>query len=268
VALKRILATTAIRVKENALKNSWPKIVKWLVILAMPFFLGFNVVTLIVSPAYPTFEYAKDNFPPDPLGLTQDQRLDLALVAVRYLQKWDSAEDVIFMLEEQVLPDTGEPLYKASEIQHMIDVKVLTDTIRILGIGAAVIVVGGLAALLWKPATRLIGYKAIFRGGLLTSAILFAIAMFILLAWSVFFVQFHELLFPPGSWTFFYTDGLIRLFPEKFWFDIGVLLSVSILLLGIGVTLLGYFLVKRNAEPKRNDTSRAARRRQARKSSQ
>jgi len=62
------------------------------------------------------------------------------------------------------------------------------------------------------------------------------------LAWSTFFVQFHELLFPPGTWTFAYSDSLIRLFPEKFWFDFGVLLSVLAFSLGLIVTGLGWIL--------------------------
>ena len=70
-------------------------------------------------------------------------------------------------------------------------------------------------------------------------------ALAILIAWPIFFVQFHELLFPPGTWTFAYTDSLIRLFPEQFWFDIGVLISVTTLVLGIFVALVGYFMSKR-----------------------
>ena len=41
------------------------------------------------------------------------------------------------------------------------------------------------------------------------------------------------------------TDSLIRLFPEQFWFDIGVIMSVGALLLGVVVTAVGYGLVKK-----------------------
>jgi uncharacterized membrane protein len=53
-------------------------------------------------------------------------------------------------------------------------------------------------------------------------------------------VQFHELLFPPGTWTFNYSDSLIRLFPEMFWFDIGVLISGLALALGVVAALTGW----------------------------
>lgn len=225
--------------------KKWPTIVKWLVIIAMPFFLGFTMITLTVNPAYPTYEYAKATFPADPLGLTQPQRLDLALVAVDYLGRWDTAEDVIFMLAEQVDPNTGALWYLQSELDHMVDVKRLTDFIRVGAIVTGITVIFGVTALVWRKSTRYTGYQAIFGGGVFTAIVLAVIALFILLAWQIFFVQFHELLFPPGSWTFYNTDGLIRLFPEKFWFDFGVILSVGSLLLGVGVALLGYLLMRR-----------------------
>lgn len=218
----------------------------WLVVLAMPFCLGFTTVRLIISDAYPRIAYRQAAFPPDPFGFTQEQRLELALVAVGYLRRPEPAESVIFLLEEQRIPATDRPLYNPAEIGHMIDVKRVTDAIRRLSWIATATVVAGLALLLVRPTTRPFASRALYHGGLATAATLLAIALFILLAWSVFFVQFHELLFPPGTWTFAYSDSLIRLFPEKFWFDLGVILSVSTLLEGALVAAFGYWLLKRS----------------------
>jgi uncharacterized membrane protein len=33
----------------------------------------------------------------------------------------------------------------------------------------------------------------------------------------VLFVGFHQLFFDPNTWTFLFSDTLIRLFPERFW---------------------------------------------------
>lgn len=214
----------------------------WLVVLAMPFFLGFTTIRLIVSEWYPRYEYAKDNFPADPFGFTQEQRLELALVAVDYLRRPEAAEEVIYLLEDQRIPGTADPLYNPEEISHMVDVKHVTDAIRRLSWVATVIVVGGLVVLLVRPETRPVAYRALYYGGVATTVILLALALFILLGWSIFFVQFHELLFPPGTWTFAYSDSLIRLFPEKFWFDLGVILSVGTLVEGILVGVIGYWL--------------------------
>ena len=68
----------------------------------------------------------------------------------------------------------------------------------------------------------------------------------ILLSWNLVFTQFHEILFPPDTWTFYYSDSLIRLFPEKFWFDFGLLWTGAIFLEGIILAVFGYFLVRRN----------------------
>lgn len=236
-------------------------LIRWLVTLAMPFFIGLGGIKLLVSlgPAYVNWEYNKSNFPndlqtvsPDTIAvlnlvpLTTEQRTELALVAVDYLQRSEPAEEVIYLLEEQTLPVTGAPLYNEAEIGHMLDVKHLTDAISRIVWVVGVIVVGGLGLLLWQDGSRPAGFLSIRNGGNATTAILLFIALFILFAWRVFFVQFHELLFPPGTWTFAYTDGLIRLFPEKFWFDAGVLMSMVPLAGGIIVAIIGHVLFKRS----------------------
>lgn len=233
------------------------KVIFWLVVLAMPFFLGFSTIRLFIGNAerYVTYEYGKASFPPDlerfsesqqeMLGVepfTQQQRRELALVAVDYLQRPDPAEEVIYLLEEQQLPGSDRPLYNAEEISHMVDVKRVTDAIGRLNWLMALIVLGGLVFFLARAQTRWQGYQAIFYGGVATVAVLLFIALFILIGWDSFFVLFHELLFPPGTWTFRYSDSLIRLFPETFWFDFGVLLSGTAFFSGLLVALLGYLL--------------------------
>lgn len=233
------------------------RLIHWLIVIIMPFFLGFSAIELMVNNAerYVEFEYAKPNFPRDlalvnevqqqRLGLepfTQAERQELALVAVEYLKRSQPAEDVIYLLEEQTLPGTDSPLYNEAELSHMVDVKHLTDAISRLNLFASFIVIGGLFVLLLMAPHRELAYRAIFRGGVATTALLLLIGLFILLAWNIFFVQFHELLFPPGTWQFAYSDSLIRLFPEMFWFDFGVLLSIVALSLGVITTLAGWFL--------------------------
>jgi integral membrane protein (TIGR01906 family) len=159
------------------------------------------------------------------------------------MQRPEPAEEVIYLLEELRLPeDSTQPLYNEAEISHMLDVKHLTDNIRNIFWVTAVFVLVGFAILFARAEGRWLGRLAMYRGGLATVAVLTGIALFILIGWSFFFVFFHELLFPPGTWTFYYTDSLIRLFPEQFWFDMGLILSLTPLLLGIGLTAVGYVL--------------------------
>ena len=125
------------------------------------------------------------------------------------------------------LPGTDQPVYTAYDVKHMIDVRHVLDTAwRVLAV-AAIIVIGGLLALLIPRSTRRDGYAAIFIGGLITTLLLVAMILFLALSWRTFFITFHEVLFPAGGWTFDLTSTLIRIFPDRFWFD-GFLLGVGV----------------------------------------
>lgn len=219
-------------------------IVRWLVILAMPFFLGMGTIRAIIAWDYPSFEYQR--IPPDTFGFTPEQRLELAHGTLEYLQRGEPADEVIYMLEDLRLPNSDVPLYNPSEIGHMIDVKNMADGMKRVAYVSGAIVLIGLSILLFPQKTRLYGWRTLMFAGLATVIVLAAIAIAILIAWPIFFVQFHELLFPPGTWTFAYSDSLIRLFPEQFWFDIGVIISGVTLGLGILVAIGGYLMSKRS----------------------
>jgi integral membrane protein (TIGR01906 family) len=224
------------------------KIVRWIVVFAIPFFLTLVTLRLMISwqdPSYPEFEYPR--IAPDPFGFTSDERLDMAETTLSYLRRPEPAEEVIFILEDLRLPGSEDPLYNQREIGHMLDVKDLVDTFKILTWILSVIVIGGLIVLLARSETRSLGYKAVMWGGLLTTGILLLMLVLILLSWNLVFTQFHEILFPPDTWTFYYSDSLIRLFPEQFWFDFGLLWTGAIFLEGIILAVAGYFLVKRSS---------------------
>lgn len=219
-------------------------IVRWLVILAMPFFLGLGMIRAIIAWDYPAFEYPR--IAPDQFGFSDEERLELAQGTLVYLQRPEPATEVIGLLEELQLPGTDRPLYNEREIGHMIDVKNVADGMKRVAYAAGAIVLVGLAVLLVPRATRHYGWRTLYFAGLATVIALAVIALAILIAWPIFFTQFHELLFPPETWTFAYSDSLIRLFPEQFWFDIGVLVSVGTLALGVIVALVGYVLSRRS----------------------
>jgi len=218
-------------------------VIRWLVIVAMPFFLGLGMIRGIILWDYPGFEYPRIS--PDMFGFTQEERLELARVNVEYLRRSEPASDVIYLLEDLRMPGTDRPLYNDSEISHMVDVKNVADAMTQVAYAAGGVVIVGLALLLIPAANRAYGWRTLFLAGLGTVIVLAVIALLILLGWQFFFVQFHELLFPPGTWTFAYTDSLIRLFPEQFWFDFGVIASVGTLALGLLVTLAGYVMSRR-----------------------
>jgi integral membrane protein (TIGR01906 family) len=222
------------------------RIVRWAVVIAMPFFLTIVMMRLVIawdSPSYPEWEYGR--IAPDRYGFTDEERLERAEATLDYLRQTEPADEVIFMLEELRLPDTDDPLYNDEEIGHMIDVKNVADSFRRIMWVLGVIVIGGLIFLLAGPQTRPAGYKALYHGGLFTAVILLVMGLLVAVAWNFVFVQFHEILFPPGTWTFAFEDSLIRLFPERFWFDFGLLWTGGIFVLGAIIATVGYFLQRR-----------------------
>ncbi len=222
------------------------KLVRWVVIIAIPFFLTTGTLRLIIgwdSPSFPEFEY--NRISPDQFGFSKEERLQFATATLDYLRRPESAQQVINLLEDVRLPGGESPLYNQREIGHMLDVKNVIDTIRSSFWIVAILVAGGLIFLFLKPETRVQGYKAIMYGGAFTTGVLLIMLVLILISWNLVFTQFHEVLFPPDTWTFYFSDSLIRLFPEQFWFDFGLLWTGLIFIEGILLTVLGYFLLKR-----------------------
>ena len=111
---------------------------------------------------------------------------------------------------------TGEPVLDADERAHMNDVSRL---VRILVILDAVAI--GFAAwggrLLRTDPDRL--GRMIIAGAGSVGAATVAIGLLAIFAWDTVFTLFHELLFPPGTWSFPPDSTMILLYPPEFWFN-------------------------------------------------
>ncbi|MCX6032405.1 MAG: TIGR01906 family membrane protein [Chloroflexi bacterium] len=220
-------------------------IIRLLIVFAMPIFLALTAARVMVADWYPKHEYVKPDFPPDTYGFTTEQRLERGLTSIHFLNDPRPADQAIVLLDALRLPGTDKVLFNQYERSHMMDVKRFIDLLwRVLAV-SALIVVGGLALLLARHKTRADGYAAIFVGGALTTGLLGFLVAFVLVGWRTFFIGFHELFFQPGSWTFDWSDSLIRLFPDKFWFDAGFILTGGTLAAGVVVMGIGYGLGRR-----------------------
>jgi integral membrane protein (TIGR01906 family) len=60
------------------------------------------------------------------------------------------------------------------------------------------------------------------------------------ISWWKFFSTFHSLFFEEGTWVFLRSDTLIRLFPERFWMDVAVLVVALLIAEAITCTALGW----------------------------
>lgn len=226
--------------------KSTDRIIHWLIIIAIPFLITTAMVRILMAwdtPSYPEFAYPR--IASDRFGFTDAERLDLANATMAYLRRSEPADEVIYLLEELRLPNSDKPLYTVTEVGHMLDVKIVADAFsRVMWI-MGIIVVGGSAFLMIRPLTRPLGALALKRGGMYTAVIVIAVIILIGVAWNFIFALFHNILFPPGTWTFAYSDSLIRLFPEQFWFMFGLLWTVGILLDGVILGIIGHFLHKK-----------------------
>ena len=182
---------------------------------------------LVMTPAFVSFEYHRPGFPADFYGFTREDRLTYAPYAIHYLL---SGEDIDY-LGGLTFPD-GQPLFNARELRHMVDVKAFTQLAFAFAVVAGALAFGAAFYLRRSPE---ILRAALRDGALLTIAIIAAIAITAVFNWEFFFTSFHQLFFESGTWQFLYSDTLIRLFPEQFWFDAALTLG--------GMTLLGAILV-------------------------
>jgi len=204
-----------------------------LVTFLIPIFLLMLGVRILLTPAFPEVEYRTPNFPEDSYGFTQAERLEYSKIAIEYLVNDAGPEflgDLTF--------ENGAPLYKESEVSHMVDVKGLVKFGLRLWLWAT-----GLLVALWgwavfdkRKQAYLTGAK---RGGWLTLILTGTLAVAASVNFWTFFEQFHHLFFEGESWIFLYSDTLIRLFPMRFWQDAflmeGIIVVGGALALAFGV---------------------------------
>lgn len=199
----------------------------WLIALLLPAVIVVSVVRFVTNPWYLEFEYHTPGFPADPYGFTLQDRLKYGKLAVEYLNNSAGISflgDLRFPPGQQAPPATCQEmtdcthLYTDRELQHMLDVKnVLIGATWVL-IGAAAILVV-LLFWAWKGKWMRDYVKGLQRGGIFTLVLLGLIILSVLVAFNYIFVVFHEIFFKAGTWTFLFSDTLIRLFPERFWQD-------------------------------------------------
>lgn len=205
------------------------RILSWIVTLLVPVTLVLAAVRLLVTPAFIQIEYRTPGFPDDPYGFTREERLYWSNIARLYLLNETGIEylgDLRFA--------NGAPVYNERELGHMLDVKVvLGQALRLWYASLLALLALGLWA--WFGGWRRLYRRGLARGGWLTVILVAVIIPLVLVAFGVFFVAFHEVFFDPGTWTFLFSDTLIRLFPERFWRD--TFLALALLSLAGGLAL-------------------------------
>lgn len=223
------------------------KVLSWVIAFILPVAIVLSVVWFVIHPWYPEFEYHTPRFPADPYGFTLQDRLTYSKLAVKYLTNSAGIAflgDLRFPAGQQAPAPTCREmtdcthLYNDRELEHMLDVKnVVKGAMHVLVLALIVLLVLGIWAWLGKWFTFYL--KGLQRGGLVTLIFIGLVILFVIMAFNYLFVLFHEIFFKAGTWTFLYSDTLIRLFPERFWQDtfliVGGLTAALALLFFFGI---------------------------------
>jgi integral membrane protein (TIGR01906 family) len=212
------------------------RLLKIVVGLLLPILLVVGAVRLLVTDQYLAFEYGKTDFSPDPFGFDQAQRLKYASANFEYVRE---SQPIDALANQQL---NGSPLYNARELKHMQDVQNVYQAVwRLWQIALALILLVAVA-LARRAETRDGLAVAIQWGGIISATLVAAVGLLAVIAWRLWFVAFHKIFFAAGTWMFNYSDTLIRLFPEKFWFDAALTISGFSLIGGLLVALTGWRL--------------------------
>lgn len=210
-----------------------PAFVNWVlrfyITLAIPFLLVVGSARVVMTEDFLKFEYNRPNFSVDSYGFSAYDRLNYGPYGILYIVN----NEPIAYLADLELPgalcyppqDTPCPAFDSGELSHMEDVQVVAQGLFRAGflIGLLSIVIGFvLLRFVSKNALRL----ALMQGSLLTIGLVIAIILLAVTAWDEFFSGFHSLFFEDGTWQFFYSDTLIRLYPEQFWFDAALVVGI------------------------------------------
>jgi len=218
------------------MNSLYPRFLQSLIIVLLPVLLVIGSVRLLNTDEYLTFEYGKTSFPADPFGFDRSQRVAYAGVNFRYVR----GNQPIDALAKLRLGD--QLIYNARELKHMQDVqKTYQMTTRIWHFALGITLLAGLA-LAREVETRPALLAALQAGGLLAVGLIAVTGVLALIAWRFWFVAFHQVFFAPGTWSFNNSDTLIRLFPEKFWFDAALTISGISLAGGLSLALIGWWL--------------------------
>lgn len=218
------------------MKPNLTVILSYLVSFLVPLALIGAALRILLSPIFINIEYRMPYFPVDEYGFTQQDRLQWAPFALKYLV---NSADISYLGDLKF--DDGTPLYNERELSHMADVK--NVVLGALGAWTISLIILSVLAIFASRGKWLPDYiNGVRRGGMwmigLAAALALVVGVGIVLNPDVFwqfFTLFHKIFFTGDSWLFYYSDTLIRLFPMRFWED--AFLWAAILALGGGAAL-------------------------------
>lgn len=216
----------------------WHRFLQTVIILMIPFVLVLGSVRLAMTETFLRWEYNRTGFPADKYGFSQADRLEYGPYGIRYIVQ---ARDISYLGDLEI---DGTAAFTDGELQHMEDVQVVTLTaFQVMMITGSFFVMASVL-LLRRRGSRYLFFQGLRYGALFTVGAILVIVAVVFLNWDFFFDNFHAAFFDDGTWQFYSSDTLIRLYPERFWFDAS-LFTGGVALLGAGLFIVSPFLWRR-----------------------
>jgi len=228
---------------EIRMPASLVRLLQTIIVVIMPLLLLLGSVQLLATDPYLAFEYGRADFPPDRYGFDTAQRLAYASANFQYVRESQPIE----ALADQQLGSA--PLYNSRELKHMQDVQSVYQVAWLIWMIVLTLFLLGAFILGWCRETRTALAAGLKWGGLLTAGLVAALGLLAVAVWRLWFVAFHQVFFVPGSWVFNTSDTLIRLFPEKYWFDTALNVAGLSLASGLSLAFIGWRLQRRFHRP-------------------
>jgi integral membrane protein (TIGR01906 family) len=132
----------------------------------------------------------------------------------------------------------GAPVLEDRERQHMVDVTMVFQRLFMVAAGSALLIAGSFAFSRSDHA-RAVLWRRLSLSGLVIAVVTVVGGIGGVLLFDQAFALFHELFFPPGSWTFDAgSEKLVQLFPQQFWVETTI--AVGVVIVGLSLLLWWY----------------------------
>ncbi|UVJ40710.1 TIGR01906 family membrane protein [Arthrobacter sp. CJ23] len=226
-------------------KPAMPRVFQVLLAVFYPVILLVLAVRAVTSALFLWVEYNRPGFPGDGYGFSTEDRMTYGSYAMDYLSNWSGPR----YLGDLVGQD-GSKLFKASEVAHMADVKLVM--LSSFGAGALLILLSIIAMIYLRKRSKGGIRRGLFAGSIVTLVVIIGLGVLGVMGWQQFFTEFHRIFFANGTWTFALDDTLIRLFPGQFWMDAGIVIAALVFVAATATLVLSWPTRRRRGLPARD----------------
>jgi len=218
---------------------------RWLFILCLPLMLFTAVIGIAINSQW-LYEYGFDKYDVGQTTGLEDSELEKA--ADGLMSYFNSSEELI----DLTVTKNGESftLFNEREVAHLKDVKGLVwlDYRVLLATGSYVLLYA-VVSLCWlvDECRRRLAKAAVIGGGV-TLGLIGALGLAAVVDFDNLFLQFHLISFANDLWLLDPSkDYLIMLFPQGFWYDAAIIVTLATagLAVVVGGLAVGYLLYRR-----------------------